>query len=147
MSATVKKTKKNKKSLNWCHSHFHLHPDYTPLPRLPHEKQERQIILLACSGTSNSTKCSFQTLLIKNVSVLWKIPICSKMDNKCPFSNSLLFSANHWMAVRHFVSHFANSTDNGSYLWPEKLFSINYCVSHKAVPSFLLYPHPTKRQQ
>lgn len=70
----------------------------------------------------------------KKVSVLWKMPICSKMDNKCPFPNSLPFSANHWMALRHFVSHFANSADNGSYLWPEKLLSINYCISHKAGP-------------
>lgn len=38
--------------------------------------------------------------------------------------------------------HFANSEDNGSHLWPRKLFLINYCISHKACPSFLLTPPP-----
>lgn len=91
----------------------------------PHMSVRRKWNYFACSSTSNSTKRSLCAM---------KDPICSKMDNKCPFPNSLPFSANHWMATHHFVSHFANSADNGSYLWLRKLFSINYCISHKASP-------------
>lgn len=115
-------------------------PWLQPLRRLPYLKQERGISLLAVVPLIEPNvlfrHCRYKKILcaVKD--------ICSKMDNKCPFPNSLLFSANHWMAVCHFVSHFANSADNGSYLWPEKLFSINYCISHKASPLLSLIPSP-----
>lgn len=96
----------------------------------------RKWYYFACCGTCNSSKRY----------ALWRISICSKMDNKCPFHNFWPFSANHWMAMPHFVSHFTNLEDNGSYLWPRKLFSINYSISHKASP-FLPFKQPTHQMK